>query len=159
MTTETTPEPRHVLTLTRTFTAPLAKVWRCWSEPELLKTWFCPKPWFVSEVRMDMRPGGEFFSMMNGPNGESFPNHGVFLAVEPMRRIVTTDAFRVGWVPSERPFMAAEVTFAEAGEGQTHYRARAMHWSEEALKEHEQMGFHEGWGMAADQLEALARSL
>ena len=29
----------------------------------------------------------------------------------------------------------------------------------EALAEHEAMGFHEGWVKAADQLEALAKSL
>jgi uncharacterized protein YndB with AHSA1/START domain len=34
-----------------------------------------------------------------------------------------------------------------------------MHWSEEAMREHEQMGFHEGWGKTADQLEDLAKSL
>jgi uncharacterized protein YndB with AHSA1/START domain len=34
-----------------------------------------------------------------------------------------------------------------------------MHWSAEACKEHEEMGFHEGWGKATDQLEALARTL
>ena len=46
-----------------------------------------------------------------------------------------------------------------AGEGRTRYIARAMHWNAETLKEHEAMGFHEGWGRAADQLEALAKSL
>jgi uncharacterized protein YndB with AHSA1/START domain len=35
----------------------------------------------------------------------------------------------------------------------------ARHWSAEDLRSHEQMGFHDGWGKAADQLEALARTL
>lgn len=34
-----------------------------------------------------------------------------------------------------------------------------MHWDEAALKEHERMGFHKGWGRAIDQLEVLAASL
>jgi uncharacterized protein YndB with AHSA1/START domain len=34
-----------------------------------------------------------------------------------------------------------------------------MHRSAEARQEHEAMGFHEGWGKAADQLEELAKSL
>lgn len=157
--TETITAPRHVLTLERTIDAPLAAVWRCWTEPELLKQWFCPKPWYVSEVRMDMRPGGEFLTVMNGPDGEQFANPGVFLAVEPHRRLVTTDAFRPGWIPSDRAFMVAEMTFADAGDNKTRYMARAMHWNEESLKEHEQMGFHEGWGAAADQLQVLARTL
>jgi uncharacterized protein YndB with AHSA1/START domain len=32
------------------------------------------------------------------------------------------------------------------------------HWSAEDREAHEKMGFHEGWGKATDQLEALART-
>jgi uncharacterized protein YndB with AHSA1/START domain len=149
----------HDLVLTRTLDAPRDKLWRCWTEPELLKQWFCPKPWYVSEARIDLRPGGEFFTVMNGPDGEQFDNPGVFLAVDPQRRLVTTDAFRPGWRPSDRAFMVAEMRFEDAGDGKTHYTARAMHWNTEARREHEEMGFHDGWGRAADQLEALAKTL
>ncbi len=79
--------------------------------------------------------------------------------VEPMRRLVSTDAFRAGWVPSERAYMVTETLLAEAGQGRTHMIWRALHWSEETMKEHEAMGFHDGWGAAAAQLEALAKSL
>lgn len=54
--------------------------------------------------------------------------------------------------------MVAEVLPEDAGDGRIRYTANATHWDEKALKEHERMGFHEGWGMAADQLEALAGS-
>jgi uncharacterized protein YndB with AHSA1/START domain len=64
------------LVLTRVLDAPRDKVWRCWVEPELLKQWFCPKPWYVSEARIDLRPGGEFYTVMNGPNGEQFGEPG-----------------------------------------------------------------------------------
>ena len=47
----------------------------------------------------------------------------------------------------------------DRGDGTTHYVARALHWSAEAKEEHARMGFEDGWGKAADQLEALARSL
>ena len=152
-------EAERDLVLTRSLDAPRGALWRCWTEPELLKQWFCPKPWFVSEARMDLRPGGEFFTLMNGPNGESFGEPGVFLDVEEGRRLVFTDAFRLGWRPSGRAFMTAEVRFEDAGDGRTLYTARAMHWSAEARDEHEKMGFHEGWGKATDQLEALAKTL
>jgi uncharacterized protein YndB with AHSA1/START domain len=159
MTSVATQEPRHQLTLERVLAAPVPAVWRCWTEPELLRQWFCPKPWQVAEARLELRPGGEFFTLMAGPEGERFGEPGVFLAVEPLCRLVFTDAFRPGWLPAERAFMVAEVRFAAAGAGTTRYTARAMHWSEEALREHERMGFHAGWNKAADQLEALARTL
>ena len=147
------------LVLTRVLDAPRRSLWRCWVEPELLKKWFCPKPWFVSEVRIDLRPGGEFFTLINGPSGERFGEPGVFLDVAEQERLVFTDAFRPGWRPAGRPFMAAEILFEDAGSGTTRYTARAMHWNAEAREEHEKMGFHEGWGKAADQLEALAKTL
>jgi uncharacterized protein YndB with AHSA1/START domain len=152
-------DTEHQLVLERVLDAPRENIWRCWTEPELLKQWFCPKPWFVSDVRMELRPGGEFFTVMNGPDGERFENPGVFLQVTEGERLVFTDAFEPGWHPNGKPFMVADVQFEDAGEGRTQYTARAMHWNAQTLKEHEDMGFHEGWGKAADQLEALARSL
>ena len=151
--------PEHVLSLERIIDAPVDKVWRCWSEPALLERWFCPKPWYVTDVRIDLKPGGEFSSVMNGPDGEKFDNLGVLLEIEPGRRLVTTDAFRPGWIPNGRPFMVAEMTIEDAGHGKTRYAVRAMHWTAEAKQEHEDMGFQEGWGAAADQLEVLARTL
>ena len=151
--------PAHALTIGRVLKAPAGNVWRCWTEPELLERWFCPKPWYVSEVVMDIRPGGEISMTMNGPDGERFDSIGVYIAVEPMRRLVTTDAFRPGWIPGERAFMVAETLITDAGGGRTDYVARAMHWDEASCREHETMGFHEGWGKAADQLEELAGSL
>ena len=100
MTTEIefTAEPEHILTLDRVLDAPVEKLWRCWTEPGLLEQWFCPRPWYLFDVRMDLRSGGEFFSVVNGPNGETFVNAGVFLKVEPRRRLVSTDAFRPEWI-------------------------------------------------------------
>lgn len=154
-----TATPEHVLTLDRVLRAPVAGIWRCWTEPELLRQWFCPRPWQVAQARIDLRPGGEFFTLMSGPDGERVPNHGVFLEVQPERRLVTTDAFRPGWIPGDQAFMVADIRFEPTPEGDTHYLARAMHWTAEARRQHEDMGFHQGWNAAADQLEALARTL
>jgi len=54
--------------------------------------------------------------------------------------------------------MVTIITFAAEGEG-TRYTASARHWSEEALKQHEAMGFTTGWGKVADQLAALAEAV
>lgn len=147
------------LVLTRVLDAPRAAIWRCWTEAALLEQWFCPKPWQVSEARIDLTPGGAFCTVMNGPAGERFQNLGVFLQIVPGEKLVFTDAFAPGWRPNGKPFMAASVTFADSGDGRTDYTARAMHWNAETRAEHEAMGFHQGWGAAADQLEALARTL
>lgn len=148
----------HELTIERVIPVPRAKLYRAWTEPELLKQWFCPPPWKVSHAEMDVRPGGASNVVMRGPNGEEVPNPGVFLEVVPNERIVITDAYVSAWVPSAKPFMTAIIEFADVPGG-TRYTARARHWSREDRETHEKMGFHEGWGIATDQLAALARTL
>ena len=95
---------------------------------------------------------------MRSPEGEDFPNAGVYLEVVPERRLVFTDAYTEGWRPSEKPFFTAVIDLADEAGG-TRYTATARHWTDAARAEHEKMGFHEGWGQCADQLEALARTL
>ena len=151
-------EASHELTLTRLIAAPRAIVWRCWTEPDLIKQWFTPRPWTTPVVEIDLRPGGASYMLFRGPNGEEFPNRGVYLDVVPGERLVFTDAYVEAWVPSAEPFMTAIVSLSDEGGG-TRYEARVRHWSEAAMKRHEEMGFHDGWGKAADQLEEAAKRL
>jgi uncharacterized protein YndB with AHSA1/START domain len=44
--------------------------------------------------------------------------------------------------------MVGDITFEDLGDGTTRYTATARHWSVEDRQTHEQMGFHEGWGVA-----------
>ncbi len=46
------------LVLTRLINAPREKVYRAWTDPELLKQWFAPKPYTTPVVELDVRPGG-----------------------------------------------------------------------------------------------------
>lgn len=149
----------HSLVLERTLQAPRMAIWCCWTEPALMEQWFCPKPWEVTDVKIDLRAGGASSMMMRGPNGEAFPNNGVYLEVVLDQRLVFTDAFTSAWQPSGKAFMVAQVTLADAPGGGTLYKAVATHWSAADCEEHFKMGFHQGWGIAADQLEALAKTL
>ena len=53
--------------------------------------------------------------------------------------------------------MTAIVTLADAGDGKTLYRAVALHRNDGRPRRAREMGFQEGWGTCADQLEELAR--
>ncbi len=151
--------PGHELVLTRIIDAPREKLYRCWTEPELLRRWFVPRPWTVARAEMDVRPGGSSLVVMRSPEGQEMPNPGVFLEVVENERLVMTDAYTSAWVPSAKPFMTAIVTFENLGGGKTRYTARARHWTAEDRAAHEKMGFHEGWGICADQLAALAKTI
>lgn len=150
--------PRE-LVLERILQAPRDKIWRCWTEPALLQQWFAPAPWTVSRVDIDVRPGGASHIVMRSPEGQEFPNNGVYLEVVPDSRLVFTDAFVRAWEPSAKPFFTGILTFDDAGPGKTRYLARALHWSISDCETHARLGFHEGWGVCADQIEALAQSI
>jgi uncharacterized protein YndB with AHSA1/START domain len=149
----------HDLVLTRIIDAPREKLFRCWTEPELMKQWFVPRPWTIADVKPDRRTGGESYIVMRDPDGNEYPNSGVYLEVVPNEKIVFTDAYTKGWAPSEKPFFTGIVTFEDAGNGKTKYTAVARHWRAEDKEEHEKMGFHEGWGQTATQLEELAKTI
>ncbi len=142
------------LVLTRIIDAPREKVFRAWTEPELLKQWFAPLPWTTPRAETDVRPGGSSLVVMRDPDGNEFPNRGVYLEVVKNERLVFTDAYTKAWEPSEKPFMTVILTFENDG-GKTKYTARVRHWTVADREAHEKMGFHEGWGLCTDQLAAL----
>jgi uncharacterized protein YndB with AHSA1/START domain len=146
------------LVLTRLINAPRDKVYRAWTDPELLKQWFAPKPYTTPIVEIDVRPGGSAYFVMRGPDGKDLPNRGVYLEVVPNEKLVSTDAYVAAWEPSEKPFMTLILTFEDEG-GKTRYTARVRHWTVADREAHEKMGFHEGWGICADQLEALVAKI
>ena len=148
----------YELVLSRLIDAPREKLFRAWTEPELLKQWFVPKPWTLAAVEVDVRAGGSSRIVMRDPEGNEYPNQGVYLEVVKNEKIVFTDAYTSAWVPSAKPFFTAIVTFENEG-GKTRYTARARHWTSAYRDQHEQMGFHEGWGQCADQLAELAAKL
>ncbi len=101
------------LVLTRIIDAPPEKLFRAWTEPEIMKQWFVPRPWTISKAETDLRPGGASLIVMRNPEGEEFPNRGVYLEVIPNRKLVFTDAYTSAWVPALKPFMTVIVTFEE----------------------------------------------
>jgi uncharacterized protein YndB with AHSA1/START domain len=149
------PETDRELVLTRIIDAPPEKLFRAWTQPELLKQWFAPLPFTTPHAELDVRPGGSSLIVMRGPDGTDYPNRGVYLEVVENERLVSTDAFTHAWQPSEKPFMTLILTFEDIGGGKTRYTARVRHWTVEDREMHEKMGFHEGWGTCADQLAAL----
>ncbi len=152
------PDPKLDLVLERVIDVPRELVWAAWTKPEHVKKWFTPAPWTVADCEIDLRPGGMFRTTMRSPEGKEFPNVGCYLEVVPNERLVWTDALLPGYRPAPNPFMSAVVLLKPEGKG-THYTAIAIHRDEAGRKQHEEMGFQEGWGKALDQLVALAKTM
>ena len=149
----------HELAIERVMDAPVAAVWRAFTDH--LAQWWCPRPWTTQVVALDWRAGGRFAMTMHGPDGEVAPIEGVILDVAPERRMVFTTLLDADWMPRTPEPVAIVGIFAFAGreDGRTDYRAAARHASDTDRERHRAMGFEAGWGAVAAQLEAVARSL
>lgn len=150
--------PETDLSFTRTLNASRALIWECWTTPEHIKHFFVPKPHSIESCEIDLRVGGRFNTVMN-VEGHLMDNKGVYLEVVERTRLVFTDTYTEGWAPVPDPFMTAILDLEDDGNGGTIYTATARHRSPEAKKTHEDMGFFDGWGTVATQLEEYAQSL
>jgi uncharacterized protein YndB with AHSA1/START domain len=151
-------DPKLDLVLERVVDAPRDLIWKAWTQPEHLKKWLAPAPWTITEVEVDLRPGGLFGFVMRSPEGEDFPNTCCFLEIVENERLVWTDALAPGYRPAVKAFFTAIITLEDHGSG-TKYTARALHKDEEGRKTHEDMGFHAGWSQCLDQLLALIATM
>ncbi|MBI2519745.1 MAG: SRPBCC domain-containing protein [Bdellovibrio sp.] len=148
---EYTPNPKLDLVLERFVELPPNLMWQAWTQPEILKHWFCPRPWKAISCEIDLRPGGIFNTIMRSPEGKDSPLYGCFLEVVENNRLVWTDTLLANYRPAQNPFFTAIVTFEPHDKG-TKYRAVAIHKDEVIRKQHEEMGFHHGWSVALEQL-------
>ncbi|MEX2536912.1 MAG: SRPBCC family protein [Trueperaceae bacterium] len=154
--------PKLDLVLERFVDVPRELVWRAWTEPEHLKQWFAPRPWSTVRCEIDLRPGGIFKAVMRSPEGQEFDDDpGCYLEIVHLEKLVWTSVLLPGFRPKANPgdldFTA--VISMEARGGGTQYTARAIHGDLESAKKHAEMGFHEGWGVALDQLVAHAKTM
>lgn len=154
-------DPKLDLVLQRVIDVPPDLVWTAWTQPEHLKKWFTPAPWTTVECEIDLRPGGAFRTVMRSPEGQDYPSVGCYLEIVPNRRLVWTSALEPGYRPAKRVeskghecdelLFTAILVLEPQGEG-TRYTATALHMSDEDRTRHADMGFHDGWGKALDQL-------
>lgn len=160
-------DARLDLVLERIIDLPRERVWDAWTKPEQLKKWFTPEPWKTVDCEIDLRPGGAFRTVMQSPEGQQFPNEGCYLEVVENTRLVWTSALLPGFRPASLTAapghecaelaMTAIITLEPLGD-RTKYTAIALHANPESRKRHEEMGFHEGWGKALDQLVAQMKA-
>lgn len=83
------------LCITRTYPVTPDKVWRAWTEPQILKQWFgpsSPSTFFVAEI--DLRIGGRYRLAFSAPDGEVHDVSGAYQEVELNKRLVFTFAWK-----------------------------------------------------------------
>jgi len=80
-------------TISRTVKAPVARVWRAWTEESQLKQWWGPKDFTNLGVKLDLRVGGTMHYGLRSPDGVEFYGRFVFHEIVPEKRLVLVLSF------------------------------------------------------------------
>ena len=145
------------LTLTRTFDAPRALVFKLWTDPVQLARWWGPKD-FTNIVRSwDARPGGKIDLTMSWPQGDH-PMGGGFREVDPPKRLVfTSTAFEDKEGNAELENLNT-VTF-EDDNGKTKVTVHVIVLKASAAVAGPLSGMEAGWSQSLDKLGDLVAQI
>jgi uncharacterized protein YndB with AHSA1/START domain len=146
------PSEREIV-ITCSFAAPRSLVFEAWTKPEHLANWWGPRGFTIPEYEMDLRPGGAYRYVMQGPDGSRYPSKGEYREIVPPERLVYTDAFDIKGMPSHESVVT--VTFAEQ-DGGTFLTAHTLYNSAESRDAVLEMGVEAG---ITETLERLAEYL
>lgn len=76
--------------IAREFNAPVEKIWRAWTDPEILDKWWSPRPMKSQTKVLDLRVGGTWQFAMISPEGEKHWIYAEFTAIEEGRSYAST---------------------------------------------------------------------
>lgn len=149
----TNPEGEPVeLVVERWFEASRARVWRAWTQSDLLARWFHPAGCAMENAHFEVRPGGSYSCDFRMADNALYRCRGRFLTLDEPFRIVMTH----GWADAEG-FVEREtrvtVDLAEEGD-RTLVRVRQVGLAEGARASHRQ-----GWFEGLSNLERVLAAL
>lgn len=143
-----------------TFNAPVEKVWKAWSDADILCQWWAPMPYTCRIDAMDFKEGGHWIYNMIGPEGDVHRGRMDFLRIEEFAELEAEDYFcdENGEKAGDIPPMHLQVTFDSDGTSTT-VTSTTTFASPEAFRQMAEMGAAEGWELACNQLEEVLTGL
>ena len=143
----------RVLTLKRTFNAPIKLVWEAWTQPEHIAQWWGPKGMKTNVIEHNFKVGGKWKYVMAMPDGSEFVGEGVYSVIVEFEKIFSSANF----IPMTEG-VEIRALFEENAD-KTNFTFSVVHPTEEYCRQQEQMGFYNGWGSTFDRLETFVGTL
>lgn len=118
------------LTVTRTFDAPVEKVFKAWSESDLVKKWWQPDGFTTPVANMNFKEGEKSLLCMRSPDGHDMYNTWTYSKIVPNERIEFVlnfsdkdgnklDPAKIGMPPGIPADVRHVITFRSAGDNKT----------------------------------------
>lgn len=140
----------------RVIAAPARLLFETYAKREHLLKWFGPAGYPLTLCELDFRVGGTYRFAMTGPDGKQMtPFGGTYREIVPNKKIVYDDTFEQPGAET----MVVTVWFDERDDGKTTLTHCTVFGSDAMMKEHMKMGYEQGVGLCAQQLESLALEL
>lgn len=105
-----TPPDCEIVT-TRLFKFPRNLVYKAWTDPDHLKTWWGPKGFTNTFKTFDFRVGGKWSFTMHGPDKGHYQNECTFAVIREPELLV--------WDRQSKPIFQVEVVFEKVSEQET----------------------------------------
>ena len=141
------------ITLVRVIAAPVAEVFRAWTDPALIRQWLVPVFCRIVEADVDARPGGRYRIVTRGPFGGRHITTGEYREIVPNRRLVQSWVFEGSGTVADRYPTLLTVDFRELGPHSTELTLR----QDLLLTKRDRSGNLTGWKMCLGKLEKVLR--
>ena len=144
------------LHVTRQFNAPPEKVWKAWTEAEILDKWWAPKPWKAQTKILDFTPGGLWLYAMVSPEGQKHYSRAEFKTIDAPKGFTYFCVFsdENGTADPNMPGMHWNIKFIPTAAGTT-VQVELSFNEEASMQKMIQMGFEGGFTMGLNNLEEL----
>ncbi|MBL6929656.1 MAG: SRPBCC domain-containing protein [Rhodospirillales bacterium] len=126
------------LTISRTFAADRTRVFKAFTDPDVLKEWFGPEGFSVPSATVDFRVGGKYRITMRSPEETDHTVIGVYREIDEPSRLVFTWAWETGDMPDADTLVTLE--FADDGAGTAMTLTHEGFLNEDLRERH-----NEGW--------------
>jgi uncharacterized protein YndB with AHSA1/START domain len=148
-------DTKKELTLERTYDAPIAMVWKAWTDPEMVAQWWGPRGMTNPTCEWEAKVGGNIHIVMlageelGQMKGMEFPMTGSFTEIDkPKKLVFISNALRDG-----KPMLENLVTVTfEEQEGKTKMTAHIVVTKATPEAEMALQGMDMGWDQQMDKL-------
>ena len=146
---ETASETTRELTITRLFDAPRELVFRCWTDPDHLASWFGPAGFTAPSVTAKAVEGGAWRICIRGADGAEHWASGVYVEVVAPERLVFSFRWDAEGEGPEPEDTLVTIAFADR-DGKTEMAFHQSGFASDASRD----GHVEGWRESFDDLTA-----
>lgn len=149
------------LVIIRVFDAPVAQVWKAWTEAEYVMQWWGPAGFTAPLARMDFREGGTSLVCMSSPEFGEHYSTWHYRKIVPMERIEyihnladkdgnKVDPVSMGMPPDFPQDQLQSITFKDLGDGRTELTVTEHDWTVGQMMELSRLGM----GQCLDKMAA-----